>query len=171
MIFAFWNGAFMTFWGKALNTFAASEPLSVGACGWLRSLVKPFNPAQVGEENLKLVYSEVTGDGHWALATRYGTCSCQYVLAPLAALWLWMWDLQAYQDESLAEQAACSPSLFPLLMDCRISERRPGAHQLDGGCSLLPVLWVSPYSSCCLAFSIMDLEGWLSILWSFLCFK
>lgn len=54
----------------------------------------------------------------------------------------WMWGPQAYRDESQAEQAACSPSLFLCLMDCRISKRRPGAHQLGGGCSWLPALGV-----------------------------
>lgn len=61
----------------------------------------------------------------------------------------WMRGLQAYQDESQAKQAACSQSVLPFLMNCRITERRPGAHQLGGGCSRLPALGGSPCSSCC----------------------
>lgn len=104
--------------------------------------------------------------GCWALTAGYGTISCQAVLA---ALWLWMRGLQAYQDESQAEQAACSPSVFPFLIDCRITERGPGARQLVGGCSRLPALGVSPCLSCCLALSMRGLEVWLSVYCSLLC--
>lgn len=121
-------------------------------------------------ETLKLMHIRISGrDGCWALTTGYGTIYDQAVLAAFAALWLWLWGLQAYQYESQAEQAACFPSVFPFLMDCRITERRPGARQLGGGCSRLPALGVSPCSSCCLALSIRGLEVWLSIFWSLLC--
>ncbi|KAK9530226.1 hypothetical protein VZT92_011745 [Zoarces viviparus] len=37
-------------------------------------------------------------------------------------------------------KAARSPYVFPLLMDRRISERRPGARQLGGGCFSLCIM-------------------------------
>lgn len=122
-----------------------------------------------GGKPWRLVHIDISGDSCWALTTWYETYSSQAVVATLAALWLWMWGLRTYQDESQDEQAACSPSLFPFLMECRITEWWPGACQLGGGCSPLPALGVSPCSSCCLASSIRGLEGRLSVFWSLVC--
>lgn len=69
-----------------------------------------------------------------------------------------MWSLQAYQDESQAKQAACSPSIFPFLNGLQETERKPGAHQLGGECFWLLTLEVSRCSSWLIALSVMCLE-------------
>ena len=57
-------------------------------------------------------------------------CACELLsqgVDPPSALWLR--DTPGhYQEESKSEQAACTPHVFPFLMNCR---RRPGAHQLE----------------------------------------